>query len=424
MNKIKALFLLIFLVASNVWSEPQLLDQIVAIVDDDIILQSSLDVKISQIKAGTARNQTGLPPDDILRRQVLDSLIIENLQLQKGQRYGIRISDAELNDALTNIAANNNLTLAQLFKAAQNDGFSEQTLRQNVTNEIIINKVRQYEVSEQIHISKQEIKNFLAENAKIFNINEEYNLANILLALPFNADDSLVQKAYNQALNIYNQAKNGQDFSRLAVTYSSGDNALKGGVIGWRKLLDLPSPFNQLIADLKAGDVTQPVRTQNGFMLLKVLDKRQIDLRLQEFNVRHILLKTSELRSDAQTKALISKLAGQIKNGADFADLAGEYSEDYGSAANGGALDWVNPNSLVPEFRDAMQNLALNKLSDPVKTQYGWHILEVLDKRDVDISSQMQENQVQQILHNRKYETELQSWLSKLKDEAYIEIKI
>jgi len=405
-------------------AEPKQLDKIIAIVNDDIIMQSELNNKLKQVQANIQKQNAQLPNVSQLSKQVLDNLILESIQLQKGMRYGIRINDDELNNAIDNIAANNNLTVANLYKNVISDGLSVDDFRTNITNELIINKVRQYEVSERINISEQEVNNFLHENQQVFNLNEEYSLANILIAVNSDAHSDVVNAAYAKAVDVYQRAKQGADFAKLALINSTANNALQGGNIGWRKLIDMPSPFDSWLSSAKIGDVLEPVRTPNGFIIIKLQDKRRITNTAHEYKVRHILIKPNELRSDIESRRLLEGLYNRINQGADFAELARQFSEDYASALEGGNLDWVDANSLVPEFRQVMLTSKINVLSKPFKSVFGWHILQVLDKRDIDVSEQMRKNQAQRILYNRKYEYELQSWLNNLREEAYIEINI
>jgi len=421
---IKLIIVSIILLSNYINAEVKQLDKIIAIVDDNIIMQSQLNNKLAEIKLNFKRQNSELPDINVLTKQVLDNLILETIQLQKGANYGIRISDNELNDALNNIAAHNNLTLEQLYKAAEQDGIMAEKLRNNIVNELIINKVRQYEVAERISVTQNEVANFLHENEKTFNLNDEYNLANILIAVNANANVQAVNNAYNKALNIYQQLQNGSDFARLAAIHSIGVNALKGGEIGFRRLIDLPTPLNELVANLKVGETSEPIRTPNGFMMLKVLSKRINPAIQQEYNVSHILIKPNELRSEKDAKLLIERIRTKIMQGEDFAKLAREYSEDHGSQLEGGNLNWVSPNSLVPEFSKVMTAVKIGELSAPFKTVYGWHILKVLDKREIDLTEQMRIQQARQILHNRKYEYELQNWLNSIRSEAYVEIKI
>ncbi len=402
------------------------LDSVAAIVDNDVIMKSQLDARVHDVEQTIAKRGGGMPPADVLQQQVLERLIVENLQLQIGDRSGIRITDEELNQAMETIAQRNNMNLTQFKGALAHDGVSFEDARDQVRREMIISRVRQRRVAERIQVSEQEVKNFLASDLGKMQLSQELHLANILIPTPESASSDAIQAAANQAKVVYDQLKKGADFAQTAIAKSSSDNALEGGDMGWRKSAQLPPPFDSLLAKMSVGDITQPIRTPGGFIILKVLEVRggeQAQMR-DEVHVRHILIKPSEIRSEAETQRLINTVADRIKNGEDFAALAKSFSEDPGSALNGGDLGWVDPASLVPAFRDVMNETAQGVVSKPFKSQYGWHILEVLGRRATDGTEQAREQQALSALRNRKYDEELQTWLRQIRDEAYVEIKI
>ena len=403
----------------------QPLDQVVAIVDNDVIMQSQLDQRVHEVQQTIAKRGQGVPPASVLDQQVLERLIVENLQLQIGERSGIRITDEELNQAIGTIAQRNNMTIDQFRQALAHDGLSYEDAREQVRREMIISRVRQRRVAERIQVTEQEVKNFLASPMGAMQMSEEFNLANILIPTPESANSEAIQAAAKQAEEVYNQLKKGADFGQMAIARSGSDTALEGGDMGWRKAAQLPPPFDRMLSEMPVGEVTPPVRTPGGFIILKLNGKRGGEtVVVDEVHVRHILIKPSEIRSEAQTKELINKIYDRIKSGEDFATLAKTYSEDPGSALNGGDLNWVNPDSLVPEFREAMADTPQGVLSKPFKTQYGWHVLEVLGRRATDSTTQAREQQAMNALRNRKYDEELQTWLRQIRDEAYVEIKL
>jgi len=356
---------------------------------------------------------------------VLERLIVENLQLQIGERSGIRITDEELNQAIGTIAQRNNMTIEQFRQALAHDGLSYEDAREQVRREMIISRVRQRRVAERIQVTDQEVKNFLASDLGKLQMSEEFHLANILIPTPESASSEAIQNAAKQAEEVYNKLKQGADFAQMAIARSGSDTALEGGDMGWRKAAQLPPPFDRMLSEMPVGDVTPPVRTPGGFIILKLNAKRGGgSVVVDEVHVRHILIKPSEIRTEAQTKELAAKIYDRITSGEDFATLAKTYSEDPGSALNGGDLNWVDPNSLVPEFREAMADTPQGVLSKPFKTQYGWHVLEVLGRRATDSTTQAREQQAMNALRNRKYDEELQSWLRQIRDEAYVEIKL
>lgn len=401
------------------------LDRVVAIVDNDVIMQSQLDQRVHEVQQTLAKRGAALPPEHVLTQQVLERLITENLQLQIGERSGIRVSDEELNQAVQTIAQRNGMGLEQFRAALSRDGLSFDDAREQVRREIVISRVRQRRVAERVQVSEQEVRNFLASDLGRMQLSEEFHLANILIPVPDGASSSAIQAAERQTQDIYQQLRQGADFSQLAVSRSAGENALEGGDLGWRKAAQMPAPFDSMISALAPGQVTEPVRTPSGFIIVKLLEKRGGETQVRdEVHVRHILLKPSEIRSEADTERLAERLYQRITAGEDFAELAKNFSEDPGSALNGGDLNWIDPGALVPEFRDVMAKTPAGQLSKPFRSQYGWHVLEVLGRRATDSSEKFREQQALSLLRNRKYDEELQSWLRQIRDEAYVEIKL
>ncbi len=403
----------------------QSIDKVVAIVDNDVVMQSQLDQRVQEVQKTIAKRGASLPPAGVLDQQVLERLIVENLQLQIGERSGIRITDEELNQAIGTIAQRNNMTVEQFRAALAHDGLSYEDAREQVRREMIISRVRQRRVAERVQVSEQEVKNFLASDLGKMQLSEEFHLANILIPTPESANSEAIQNAGRQAADVYQQLKQGADFGQLAIARSASETALEGGDMGWRKAAQLPPPFDRMLSSMSVGEVTEPMRTPGGFIILKILEKRggQTQVR-DEVHVRHILIKPSEIRSEEETKRLAQKLYERIASGEDFAELAKSFSEDPGSALNGGDLNWIDPNALVPEFREVMAKIPQGQLSKPFKTQYGWHVLEVLGRRATDSTSQAREQQAMTVLRNRKYDEELQTWLRQIRDEAYVEIKL
>ena len=400
------------------------LDRVVAIVDNDVVMESQLKQRLTEVKQNIAKRGGEVPPDSAVENQVLERLILEDIQLQIAERSGIRISEDELNQAVATIAQRNGLSVAQFRQALAQDGLTYDDVRDQVRRELTISRVRQRQVAQRIQISQQEVQNFLNSDLGRIQLSEEYRLANILIPVADSASSSEIQAAGQKAMQIYNKARQGADFGELAIANSAGDNALDGGEIGWRKAAQLPPPFDQMISSMKPGDVTEPARVPGGIIILKVEEKRGGESSVvDEVHVRHILLKPNEIRSDEETRRLAERLRERIEGGEDFAELAKSFSEDPGSALNGGDLNWINPESLVPEFREVMNSTSAGQLSQPFRTQYGWHILEVLGRRATDNSEQVRQQQALNLLRNRKYDQELQLWLRQIRDEAYVEIK-
>ncbi|WP_425914077.1 peptidylprolyl isomerase [Pseudomonas sp. GWSMS-1] len=406
-------------------AEVQPLNRVVAIVDNDVVMQSQLDSRLREVQQTIAQRGAAVPPASVLSQQVLERLIIENIQLQIGERSGIRITDEELNQAIGTIAQRNGMSIEQFRAALAKDGLSYTDARDQVRREMIISRVRQRRVAERIQVTDQEVQNFLASDLGKMQLSEEFRLANILIPVTEGASPEEIQAAERKARDLYQQLQQGADFAQLAIANSASETALEGGEMGWRKAGQLPPPFDAMLSALSVGQATEPMRTPGGFIMIKLLEKRGGDSQVRdEVNVRHILIKPSEIRSEAETKRLVERLHQRILAGEDFAELAKNFSEDPGSALNGGTLSWIDPSVLVPEFREVMNNTPAGELSKPFKSPYGWHVLEVMGRRATDSSAQFREQQALTVLRNRKYDEELQAWLRQIRDEAYVEIKL
>lgn len=406
-------------------AEVRPLNRVVAIVDSDVVMQSQLDTRLREVQQTITQRGAALPPNDVLSQQVLERLIIENIQLQIGERSGIRITDEELNQAIGTIAQRNAMSIEQFQAALAKDGLSYTDARDQVRREMIISRVRQRRVAERVQVTDQEVQNFLASDLGKMQLSEEFRLANILIPVTEGASSEDIQAADRQARELYQQLQQGADFAQLAIARSASETALEGGEMGWRKAGQLPPPFDTMLSVLSVGQVTEPMRTPGGFIMIKLLEKRGGDSQVRdEVNVRHILIKPSEIRTEAETEHLVERLYQRIVAGEDFSELAKNFSEDPGSALNGGTLSWIDPNVLVPEFREVMNSTPAGELSKPFKSPFGWHVLEVMGRRATDSSAQFREQQAMTVLRNRKYDEELQAWLRQIRDEAYVESKL
>ncbi|HDZ54981.1 MAG TPA: molecular chaperone SurA [Pseudomonas xinjiangensis] len=401
------------------------LDRVAAIVDNDVVMASQLEERMGAVRQQLSERDTELPPDDILKRQVLDRLILESIQLQMGDRAGIRIEDASLNQTMQQLAERNGVSLDEFRAALARDGISYNQAREQIRREMIINRVRQRRVAERIQVTDQEVRNFLSSEAGRYQTSADYRLAMIVLPVSETASSSELNEKAALASEIHEELSSGADFGSVAVSRSGGDTALEGGELGWRKAAQLPGPFASAVSALEVGEITPPLRSPAGFHILKLLEKRGGENQMvDEFNVRHILIKPSEIRSDGEAAQLVQRLYDRIQGGESFANLARSFSEDPGSALNGGSLNWVTPEAMVPEFREVMASIEQDKVSRPFQSQFGWHILEVTDRRNVDMTDDMREQQATSLLQNRKFDEELQTWLLEIRDEAYVEIKI
>lgn len=417
--------LLLSLFGAGARAESQLLDGIAAIVNDDVVMLSELRAETEMIYQQLLRTQNQAPPRDALARQVLERLILDKLQFAIAQRAGVQISESELDQAVAQVAAGQGLSVEQLFAQAAADGLSSDWVRDKIRNEVIISRVQQSIVNRRITVSDQEIDNFLNTNASELLRSEELQIGHLLLPLSSGTDEQTVAATRDKAEALREQILQGADFRQLAVLHSSGQNALQGGDLGWRAANQLPTAFAIALRDLEPGQVTAPIRTDAGFHLLKLYQRRGGDANLvRQSHVRHILIKPNEIRPDAQARALATELRQRILDGESFATLAREYSDDTGSALKGGDVGWSLPGKFVEEFAAVAEAIPLHEVSEPFKTQFGWHILEVTERRDQDFSEEIQRSQARNALRQRKFAEELQIWLQELRDEAFVDIKI
>lgn len=421
MKKALLLSLVTLCAAFNLHAAPVDLDRVVAIVDDNIIMQSELDARLDSVK----RQMGGkIPPDSMLRPQVLERLILENIQLQMAERGGVQVTDQQLTDTVKRIAQQNGMTISEFSKALEKDGLSYKEAIEQIRTEMIISRVQKFQVNNRVQISQQDIDYFLASKAGEMATEEEYRLRHILVSIPSQASSDQIKLARQKANNIIASINAGKDFSQQAMANSDGRNALKGGDLGWRKQAQLPSLFSDAVDELEVGEVSRPIKSASGFHIIQIAEKRGgSTMMVLQNKVRHILVMPNEIRSDKDAKARINQVYKKIDNGEDFATLAKEYSDDPGSAANGGDLGWVNPGDMVPAFDRVMSEIKPGVVSKPFKSKFGWHILQVEDRKETDLGEQVQRNQIHQMLQARQFEEELPIWLRKIRAEAYVDIK-
>jgi peptidyl-prolyl cis-trans isomerase SurA len=398
------------------------LDRVAAIVNDDIVLQSELNQRTASIFRNIQDSGTQPPALDILQKQVLERLISERLQLTIGFNAGVRISDSEIEQTIARLAANSNLSVQEYKEQIAMGGESIADLRDNIANELIIMQVQQGSVMRSIHVSAQELNNFLnSEEGKLMT-SPDINLGQILISAPSTANG--ITSSQDKLNVIIAQLEQGADFKQLAIASSDDQSALEGGDLGWRKQAQLPSLFIEAIEDLQPGEISKPLRSGAGFHVLKLYDRKGGGEQLIEQHfARHILLKPNQIRNQAETVALLNDLRQQAQDTDGFFALAKQYSEDPGSALKGGELGWSSPGLFVPEFENTMSSISLNEISQPFQSQFGWHILQVTDRRMQDFSDEILRNRADNLLRQRKYSEELQVWLQKIRDEAYVEIK-
>ena len=405
-------------------AEIALLDRVVAIVDDDVVLYSELNQRMAGILTRIQQSGTQAPPEEILRKQVLEQLISERLQLNMGYNAGIRVSDEEINQTLARVAASSNLSLEDYIAQIHASGGTLANVRQEIVDEIIIMRVQQGRVMRRIRISEQELTNFLNSEEGRLVTSPDVNIGQILFSVPSSSSADETKAIVDKLNRIEEQLKAGADFKQLAIANSDDQSALDGGDLGWRKMAQLPSVFIEAVESMEAGQVSKPIRSAAGYHLIKLYDRRGGGEKLieQHFS-RHILVKPNQIRDEAATIELLNKLRDRVKEGEDFAALSKEFSEDPGSALKGGELGWSTPGMFVPEFEQTMSGIALNEVSKPFRSQYGWHILQVTDRRMQDFSDNILRNGAENLLRQRKFAEELQVWLQEIRDEAFVEIK-
>ncbi|PTB95138.1 molecular chaperone SurA [Marinobacter sp. B9-2] len=420
--------LLVFLAVMaplTVQAERKLLDQVVAIVDEDVILQTELEARINTIASRLRAQGTGLPPRQVLEERVLDQLITDSIQMQMADRAGMRISDNELNETMANIAERNGMSLAQFENQLAAEGVSYNQAREQIRKEMLTSRVQQRQVGNRVRVTDREVENYLESLEARGGNNAQYRLAYIFVSVDDPSDEAEVEAAREKAERLRNEIASGRDFREVAVAESDASNALEGGDMGWRAEGQLPSLVAPVVPELPVGEPSEVLENNSGFHLVMVMDKRGGEQQqvIQQHRVRHILVRPSEATTDSQAETMIRDLYQQLENGASFSALAREYSDDPVSGSDGGNLGWVSPGQMVPAFEQAMLNADIGEFRGPFRSQFGWHILQVQERRQKDISGDVRDAEARQAIYRRKFETELQNWLQEIRDEAFIEFK-
>ena len=411
------------LLLGNVPITAEVLGKIAAVVEDDVILEQELNQEVSTIEQRIQASKTQMPPESILRKQVLEKMIIDRLQRQLAEKAGITVTEEMLNNSAADIAQRNNMTLEQFRAELEHQGMTYKGFLDNMRNEIIINQLRSREIGGRIKVTDREVDHYLETQGKVGEEAAQYHLGHILIAVKEAASASEIQKAQSKADNLVKKLRAGQDFSQAAMSESEDDNALKGGDLGWRTANDIPTLFADKVSQMRAGEVADAVRSPSGFHIIKMLEIKGFDNHIiTKTKVRHILIKTNELIDDEEAKKRLQALKVRIADGDDFASLARAHSDDKGSALKGGSLDWVSPGDLVKPFEEAMTKLDINQISEPIQTQFGWHLIQVLDRENKDDSLEHKKNLVRDAIRKRKIEEETELWMRRLRDEAYVEI--
>ncbi|EDR5084428.1 peptidylprolyl isomerase SurA [Salmonella enterica subsp. enterica] len=425
MKNWKTLLLGIAMIANTSFAAPQVVDKVAAVVNNGVVLESDVDGLMQSVKLNAGQAGQQLPDDATLRHQILERLIMDQIILQMGQKMGVKITDEQLDQAIANIAKQNNMTMDQMRSRLAYDGLNYSTYRNQIRKEMIISEVRNNEVRRRITVLPQEVDALAKQIGTQNDASTELNLSHILIALPENPTSEQVNDAQRQAESIVEEARNGADFGKLAITYSADQQALKGGLMGWGRIQELPGIFAQALSTAKKGDIVGPIRSGVGFHILKVNDLRgqSQSISVTEVHARHILLKPSPIMNDQQARLKLEEIAADIKSGkTTFAAAAKEYSQDPGSANQGGDLGWATPDIFDPAFRDALTKLRKGQISAPVHSSFGWHLIELLDTRKVDKTDAAQKDRAYRMLMNRKFSEEAATWMQEQRASAYVKI--
>ena len=402
-----------------------LVDRIVAVVNKEVITQYELAARMNRVLKDLQRRGTSLPERGEIERQVLERLIAEKVQLQFARETGLRVDDLELDRTVNRVAEGNKLSLTEFRNTLERDPIRFDAFREELRNEILITRLREREVTSKITVSEGEIENFLLEQSERKDTATEYSIAHILVRVPEQASPEQLEARRARAEEALKRLKDGADFAQLAAAYSDAPDALQGGVMGWRSQERLPELFVEALAKLRPGDVSNVLRSPAGFHVLKLVEMRGAGapLLVEQAHVRHILVRTNELVSEDDARRKLSNLRERIVNGVNFAELARLNSDD-SSASRGGDLGWVYPGDTVPEFERAFMDLKQMEVSQPVKTPFGWHLIQVLERRTADMSSDRRRVEARKALLDRKGDEAYQEWLRQLRDRAYVELRL
>jgi len=401
------------------------IDRIVAIVDQTVVTEQELESRIRTVTAQLQKQGTELPAENILRKQILERLISDTLQLQYAAQSGLKVDDSQLDKTIERIAEQNQLTLTEFADALAKDGVSMGKFRADIRNEITIARLREREVDSRINVSESEIDNFLTTQASSNENQDEYEIAHILIRTPEEGATEDVQKAKAKVDEVIKALQAGTNFAKVSASFSDAPNALEGGSLGWKSSTQMPALFLDALKNMQVGSVSEVLRSPNGFHILKLISKRggSSPLVIEQTHARHILIKLSEVTSENDGKKKIDLIKERLDNGEKFEVLARQLSED-GSASNGGDLGWVNPGDTVPLFEKAMNELKDGQISSTVRTPFGWHVIQVLERRKQDMSKEAARLKARQEIRKRKSEEAYQDWVRELRDRAFVELRL
>jgi len=421
-KQLSRLFSFLILTAISSFSHATLkpLDHIIVVVNDDVITNTMLEDRVNDFRKQLELSQLSRIDPETLKKQVLERMIRDTIQLQKAKQFGITVDDLMLNRMLEQLAKSNNMTLEMFRETIETEGLNYARFREQTRDDVIIKQLQQRIIASKISVSDQEVQQYIEQNESQ-DAAVTYHLRHILIATPEAATPEDIDKAKKRADSVYQQITQGSQFEDLAIRESSGRNALKGGDLGKRKANELPALFVNAVKDLSTGETSKPIRSASGFHLLQLVGSSNDQQMIKQTHARHILIRTSSEISDEQARKKLLELKHKIEDGKSFAELASEFSEDPGSKIKGGDLGWAGPGEFVGTFEDVANNLPVGQISEPFKTPFGWHILEVLEHRDHDKTKSNKENQARDTIRKRKADEELRLWLRRIRDEAYVE---
>lgn len=406
-------------------AEVEKLDRIVAVVDQTVITEQELENRIHTVTAQLAKQGTELPEESVLRKQILERLISDTLQLQYAAQTGLKVDDNQLDKTIERIADQNQMSITEFGEALAKDGVSMSRFRSDIRNEITLARLREREVDSRVNVSESEIDNFLTTQASRNENQDEFEISHILIRTPEEGATEDIQKAHRKVEEALAQLQAGTSFAKVSASFSDAPNALEGGNLGWKKGSQMPTLFLDALKGMQVGEVSQVLRSPNGFHILKLTNKRggNSPLVIQQTHARHILIKLSEVMSEKDGKAKMDGIKERLDNGEKFEVLARQFSED-GSASNGGDLGWVNPGDTVPQFEKAMNDLKDGQISEPIRSPFGWHIIQVLERRQQDMSKESARLKARQEIRARKADEAYQDWIRELRDRAYVEYRL
>ena len=413
------------LLSFNVAADYQRLEAIVAVVDDDVVLASELMARLDTVRTSMIENNVQMPPSDVLINQIMERLIIENIQLQEAEKRGVTVDDETLARAVSSFASNNNLSMEEFRQTLLADGTNYRQFREEIRSELIITRLQRAMINRRISISEQDVQALLNSPFYQQMFSDEYRVGHIMRTLADDGTDADAQAAFAEAEGFVQELRDGAEFAQMAIAKSSASTALEGGDLGWRRAGELPTLFADAVIDMQVGDIVGPIASGATIHIIKLLDQRGAGTeRMAQTNVSHILIRPSEIVTNEQAKTQAEAVYERSQAGEDFAALAKEFSEDPGSALNGGALGWSTPDQFVPQFAQVMMAADIGEVSTPFESEFGWHLLLVEDRREQDMSDEARRDMAMDLLFRRRFEEERQEWLKEIRDEAFVELRL